>query len=56
MEDYIANLAAQEGWTDTTTVGVLADVLQRLIDIGCAERADLEALIRSRAGLDEDMS
>lgn len=52
MENFVKDLAAREGWTDATTVAVLAGVLQQLVDMGSADPADLQALIRTRGGVD----
>jgi hypothetical protein len=54
MEDFIDNLAAQEGWTDSTAKTVLAGVLSDLVDMGGVNREDLEAMVRTRGGVDED--
>lgn len=54
MEDFIKRTAATEGWTDATTATVLAGVLQRLVDMGAAESADLEAMVRERGGLTDE--
>lgn len=54
MEEFIRSLAARSGWTDATTVVVLAGTLARLVEIGAADQADLEAMIRSRGNADDD--
>lgn len=53
MEEYVKNLAAAEGWTDATTVIVLAGALQKLVDMGCADAEDIEAIIRERGNVQE---
>jgi hypothetical protein len=52
MEDFIKRLAADEGWTPTTTAIVLTGVLQQLVDMGAADPEDLKAMVRSRGGVD----
>src|SRR3546814_1035791 len=47
MEDFIDNLAAQEGWTESTTKTVLAVVLADLVDIGGVNQQDLEEIGRA---------
>lgn len=54
MEDFIKRLAANEGWTPTTTCVVLTGVLQQLVDMGAAGRDDLEAMIRKSGNVDDD--
>lgn len=46
MNKFIKGIAAAEGWTDATTIGVLASVLQSLVEMGSADAEDLKALIK----------
>jgi len=54
MEDFVKNLAAGEGWTDATTVGVLARALEGLVGMGL-DRDDIEAIIRREGGVGEHL-
>src|SRR3546814_17323157 len=51
MEDFIDNLAAQEGWPDSTTQTVLAGGLADLVAIGGVKQEDLEELVLNRGAI-----
>lgn len=55
MEDFIVNLASEQGWTDATTKTVLTGVMQDLVDAGAVRDQDLRDMVLARANLPEEI-